>query len=198
MKKIKVHAFGSIDVPIKDLHGIQGDLKEISQEEFQFLEETILKDGICFVSHIWKELKKVGGKKTSQWRVIDGHGRLLIYKSLEKRGYEIPPIPCSEIQGKTFEEAKALVLNANAKFGKIRGDGLRDFLNSLKLKPIVLEKLPLPDINLESFKSQFYGITNDLDRNEAKGAVELDRGSFTKFSQQCPKCGFSFDEKISK
>lgn len=187
-KKIPVLVKGNIDVRLGALRPIQGDLKELSNEDFVLLRTKIL-SGIKFVFHVWKPDPSV-----SEYFIIDGHGRDNVLRHLvHNEQYEEPMIPCAVVQAATLEEAKKLVLDSSSTFHRMRPEGLHDFMVSLDMLPAELTNYRLTDIDLKEFEADYF--PTEANRPEPKeGAVELDRNSFTVFKQQCPKCGFSFDE----
>ncbi len=78
-------------------------------------------------------------------------------------------------------------------FHKIHGQGLYEFMgDDFQIEDLTGFDLPM---NMESFETEFFV---DPTLNEKDGSTELESGSFTKFSQECPKCGFSFDSKETK
>jgi hypothetical protein len=178
-------------IPLDELNVLQGKLKEMSVENYEKFRKIILEDGINFALHVWKELDGTKKKPCVKWWLIDGTGRKhLLTKLRDMDGYDIPPLPCVEIHAVNYEAAKKQVLSASSSFHRTTHQGLYEFIEDLALPVAELEKYDLPSINLPKFKAEFYE-----EPEPAEGATELDKGTFTKFSQQCPKCGFSFDSK---
>ena len=150
-KKIPVLVKGNLDVRLSALKPIQGELKELSNEDFILLRTKIL-SGIKFVFHVWKPDPSV-----SEYFIIDGHGRDNVLRHLvHNEQYEEPMIPCALVQAETLEEAKKLVLDSSSTFHRLRPEGLRNFMNELHLKPVDLENYRLLEVNLPIFTREYF------------------------------------------
>ncbi len=166
----------------------------MSVESYTKFRRSVEKRGIWFASHVWKEPRTVDGKKGFRWCIVDGTGRRRMFAKMREDGDDIPPIPCVEIEAANLKEAKEAVLAASSVYHKMTPDGLYEFMDHAEIDMAGLETFDLP-INMEKFEESFF---TDPAVSDEDGSTELDRGTFTKFSQQCPKCGFSFDDKVAK
>lgn len=189
MKQIPILVEGAVNIPLSKLRPIQGELKDLSNEDFLLLRKKIL-SGVKFVFHVWKE--KPGN---DWWYIIDGHGRdKVMHHLVENERYQEPKVPCAVIKAKTLEEAKKAVLDSTSVFHRVRPDGLKAYMDSLDLKPDDLRtEYRLIEIDIPKFEAAYYPKDKKA-KSAGEGASELDRKSFTIFKQQCPKCGFSFDD----
>lgn len=151
MKQIPILVDGAISVPLSKLRPIQGDLKELSNEDFVLLRTKIL-SGVRFVLHIWKE------KETDDhWWIIDGHGRDIVFNHLVRNEqYEEPRVPCAVVKASNLEQAKRLVLDSSSTFHRIRPEGLRDYMVDLNMSPIDLKEHRLLEVNVPMFTREFF------------------------------------------
>ena len=85
MKSIQVKCSAAINVPLADLTPLQGDLKDLSEGNFEKLKKSILKHGITFPFFVWQS----GGKNY----ILDGTQRDRVLKRMAEEGYEVPPLP---------------------------------------------------------------------------------------------------------
>lgn len=144
-KVIPVRCKGSRTVPYDKLKHFQGDLKELSREDFKALKSRILKHGWIAPVFVWN------GNQ-----IIDGHGRLLVLGELLKEGYTIGEIPVADIEAKSKKEAAQILLAVNSHYQKITGEGLYHFMSDMELDTSDLEGLSLPDIDVENFMEEFF------------------------------------------
>jgi DNA modification methylase len=152
MKQIRIACKGAIELDYKELNELQGDLKDLSEEDYLKLETEILETGFAFTPHIWKDEKK------KKWFLVDGHQRIRVVRVMvEQKGYSCPPIPCSIVEAKDLKEAKRRVLQGTSQYGKMTEDGLYEFSTSaeLSLKQLT-DSFRLPDIDMEHFGANFY------------------------------------------
>lgn len=193
-KKLRVTCDTKLSIPLDELVEVQGELKSFSEESYAKFAELVKKRGIWFPTFVVKEPTEIGGKRAFRWCVVDGTGRRRMFLRMREEGYEIPPIPAVAIEAGSREEMREAILAASSHFHKITEQGLFDFMLEGNLTIADLDAFDLP-MDMERFEESFFGAPPEPDRD---GATELERGSFTKFSQECPKCGFSFDAKDGK
>jgi len=145
---IRVTVEGKFNLPLNQLTGIQGNLKHFASiEKKAKCRRTLIKDGISFVFHVWKELAEVDGKAVIRWRIIDGHGRQKVLKELEEEGWEVPEVPCAEIIADSYETAKLLVLNSSSEYHSVTQEGLVDFLSDID--PLHVEAVNVHIANID-------------------------------------------------
>jgi hypothetical protein len=169
----------TLSVPYGELHGIQGALRTMSKENFSRLRKLIVKDGINFALHVWKQLEQTeDGQKLIRWWIIDGHGRHGVIKYLvEEEGYTCPPLPCVEIEAVSFEDAKRRVLAAASNYNSTTKEGLYEFMSGLGIGIEEMENYNLVDIDLPDFKMEFFddpAAEADEATEEAPTRVEFD------------------------
>lgn len=176
-RAVSIKCRGAVDVRLEDLKEFQGNLKDLSHENYQKLRTEILTHGFSEPVSIW-----INNGVT---HVINGHQRLRVLQGLMGEGFFIPPIPASVIEAKDEREAKEKVLALTSQFGEITEFGLYEFMEKASLDYSILDNFRFPEIDIEKWK-QGYELENKSE--------ELDLTAFDNFNHQCPKCGFEWDD----
>jgi len=172
---INVRCEAAVNINLADLTQLQGDLKELSEGNFNKLKTSILKNGITFPFFVWRN--------EGVNYILDGTQRDRVLKKMAIAGYEIPPLPCALIQAKDRAEAAEKILLISSQYGKMTNQSLQGFLAENDLDFMKLQdELELPSIDLEYFR--------DADFQPASAAEQgqLDK----KNSVTCPECGHEF------
>ena len=146
--KVKAHT----NIPIDQLIAFQGDLKKLSDENFNKLRTKILESGFNFAPHTWKTDKG--------YFILDGHQRIHVLKQLIKQGYEmrdtdgdiLEGVPCNIVEADSIEDAKDKVLQAVSQYGKLTEEGFLDFTADLDLD---FTQFDLPDFQLPKLDDDF-------------------------------------------
>lgn len=99
----------------------QGDLKFLSDSNYEKLKAEILKYGFTCPLFIWKEGK--------QLHILDGHQRVFTLTKMEKEGFTIPKIPYVAIEAETREDAKNVLIGMVNVYGTMNTDGLIKYAN---------------------------------------------------------------------
>jgi DNA modification methylase len=134
----KVKAFTSIS--LDKLMPFQGDLKKLSDKNFNRLRQEILEDGFNFAPHVWKS--------SDGYFILDGHQRIHVLKQLAKQGVVVGEVPCNLVEADTIEDAKRKVLQAVSQYGKLTNDGFLEFTEGLELdfKNFDFPDFTMPDL----------------------------------------------------
>jgi hypothetical protein len=173
-KVIRVTCDTKLRIPLDEMHGLQGKLKTAPIESYNRFRKLVLKRGVNFSFHVWKEVEKVhsasvakrvaaqkgmsyDGATVVKWWIVDGHlRRLLLTKLRDEEGYTVPDLPCVEIEATSLKDAKQQVLAASSSFHKTTKDGLYEFMNDAGLVYEDLEAFELSDIDLPEFRMEFF------------------------------------------
>lgn len=152
-------------VSIHDLVPFQGDLKELSEENYQKLKSDILEYGFSEPFTVW--LNPAGSKC-----LMNGHQRLKTLFRMQQEGYQIPELPMVIVRAKDEQEAAMKVLSLTSQFGVMTQKGLYDFIKvkQLKIDQIAIN-MRFPEINLTKFKIEFFGgdKEKEIDNVEPEG-----------------------------
>jgi hypothetical protein len=115
---IEVKCEGSTTMQLQEMIPMQGALKHRTQDDIEDIKQSLQEKGLLQPFAIWN------GK------IIDGHGR---HAALMQMSQNEPDIlaqawPVVSVMAATLEEAKAALLEINARYGKITPRGLESFL----------------------------------------------------------------------
>jgi len=134
-------------IPRSDLHPFQGELKELQRDEYDKLKASIVQEGFFEPLEIWTD---ADGK---HW-IIDGHQRLFV---CDKEGFDLDDdIPTRPMPAEDREHAARRLLALNSRFGRMTGQGLYEFMHSFEIDPSELDKFSLSDIDMDSFKLEYF------------------------------------------
>jgi len=137
-------------VPLDKLRGLQGDLKDLPDENYQKLKTEIVETGFAFPPHVWRN------PKDKIHHLVDGHQRIATLKRMQAEGYKIDDIPVVAVEAKDMKEARRRVLQATSQYGRMTEDSLAKFLNSAKLDiDFVRDRFDLPHIDMDQFARNF-------------------------------------------
>jgi len=168
-----------------ELHDFQGNLKELSDEDYEKIKKEIVETGFSFAPHAWKDPKR------RKLFLIDGHQRIKAVRRLVKDGYKVGKIPTVIVEAKSYDEAKRKVLQGVSQYGKVTQQGLFDFTVDAKIDPKLMEmSFAIPGIDLPAFNLAYF---EESKLDEKEGSQEIAEGDIgSKLVHTCPKCNFQF------
>jgi hypothetical protein len=172
---VKIHCTAAVNLELADLTPLQGELKELTDANFEKLKQSILRHGVTFPFFVWQS--------EGENYILDGTQRDRVLTRMTEEGYEVPPLPCALIQAKDRKEAAEKILLISSQYGKMTNHSLEDFLADNDLGFLELQdELELPAIDLEYFRDA------DFDAVSATDQGRLDK----KNPVTCPQCGHEF------
>lgn len=172
MKAIIVTCEAKERIPLDSIIEVQGNLAELSKENFEKLKASLLKYGISFAFSVWRN-----GKKNL---LLDGHARVRTLKLLRSEGWDIPDVPVVMVKARSEKEAREKLLLARSEYHKTTMDGLYEYLEKSSIRLDEMKAvLDLPGIRFEDFEKG-YG-----PEPEAEQGQEPEK-------TKCPECGFEF------
>jgi hypothetical protein len=175
MIPIRVTCKGAELVRLDDLVPLQGNLKELSADNYEKLKQSILQYGISFPLFYYRDLD---GTKF----VIDGHQRNRVLNKMADEGFVIPPLPACSIDAKDKKEACEKILLISSQYGKMTQESLYEFIHLNEIDwPSLQPIIELPELNLDKF-NQGYGQETSGDGTDSKEIT-------------CPQCGHSFQRE---
>lgn len=150
-KAIRVTCRGADKAPLEMLHPLQGDLKSLSEENYEKLKRSILEHGFSFPFFVWKDKGKLF--------VLDGHQRDKALARMREEGWAIPRLPIAYVEAKSEKEARKKILLLTSEYGHMTDESLQQFLKESDLKLADLTAtVALPEVDieklLESMKTQ--------------------------------------------
>ena len=141
---IRVTCQANSTIGLDEIHRLQGDLKSLSEENFDKLKKSILKYGISFPIFLWRQ--------NGAARILDGTQRDIVLKRMREEGYKIPLLPVDWIEAKDEKEAKEKILLISSQYGKMTEDSLYQFVaGSLDFNEI-LPMIDFPALDLEALR----------------------------------------------
>lgn len=177
--EVVVKCKGSRLLDIDEMHEFQGDLKDLSTQDYEKFKKIVLRHGYSYASHVWLD------PKTNKWMLLDGHQRKRLLTRMRAEGYFIPLLPVVEVEADSWEQAKEKLLAGTSQYGKMTEQGLYEFITDAKIDPALLDThYRLPGIENNHFLSSFYDQSEPLPiENEPTSNASLTK---------CPECGLEF------
>ncbi len=149
MKTIRIRCESNKTLLITEIHDFQGDLKELSKENYESLKNEILTTGFSFAPHVWLD------ENDQKFYLVDGHQRLRVLRRLSEESYQIPPIPVVVVQADDLKQAKRRVLQGTSQYGIMKDDGLYEFMQKSEIDFSDIKSFRLPDIDTDKFRIEF-------------------------------------------
>lgn len=157
-KVIEIKCTGADALDIKDIEPFQGNLKDLSKENYEKLKKEIFELGFSEPISVWKNKEKI--------YCLNGHQRLRTLRMMQEEGVLVPKIPVNYIQSKDIKEAKKKVLALTSQYGNMTSEGLYEFMNDSGLTmEEISASFRFPEIDLAVFNSEFF--TETLSEEDA-------------------------------
>lgn len=109
-------------IPIADLLPSQGDLKDLTEKNYNKLKNVILNRGFSVPVYIWENEEGIK-------YLLDGHQRQRV---LTTEGWN-EPIPYLTIPAKDLQEAMARLLEITSQYATITQEGIDEFISKYDL-----------------------------------------------------------------
>lgn len=139
MKELIINCTYDSTLEFSELTDFQGKLKHRDMSDVNKIIKSLEKYGFSFPFFVWKNENKN--------YVLDGHGRLLALKQLEKDGVKIPKLPVVYVNCKDEKDAKDLLLRLNSSYGKMSKKSVLDFIGANVY--LDLDNFELPSFTLD-------------------------------------------------
>jgi len=168
---IKIACQGYTTVPLEELTDLQGNLKDLTEENYVKLRNSMTQYGFSFPVFMWID---TDGTKY----IVDAHQRLRTLRKMQQEGWTIPPLPADIIHAENRKQAKAKLLLLNSKFGTITREGFDEFVSEVgfEVDDSIDEFLAIPEIELRE-------PSDDKNTNDPTDLKEV----------TCPSCGHRFE-----
>lgn len=160
---------GAITIGLDEVNDLQGNLKDLTEENYVKLRNSMLTYGFSFPFFVWIDTE---GKK---W-IIDAHQRKRTLIKMREEGMAIPPLPADIIFAKDRVEAKKKLLLLNSRYGKMTREGFDEFVDEpgLEVGDDIEDLVSIPDIEI-------------YDHSE-----ESESSHGTQKEIECPSCHHKF------
>ena len=180
-KAVSIRCKGASEIRLEELIAFQGNLKDLSEENYNKFKNVILTQGFSEAISVWQN----EGKN----HILNGHQRLRVLQGLQAEGYFVPPIPVTIVMADNEKEAREKVLTLTSQYGEVTDTGLYEYMTMSGIDVSFLENVRLVEIDQDKW------IESYVDGSEkANTSKELDLSTFDKFKHQCPKCGFEWND----
>lgn len=149
--KVEIKCKGSSTARLDELKPLQGNLKDLSDKNYEKLKNEILELGFSAPFFCWSLRNGEGRKKID---LLDGHQRLIALTEMSTEGIEMPEeFPIVDIDAKNKKEAMKKVLAISSNYGTMTKKGLQGFMNDAGLEiDEVTESFTFDAIDFEDMK----------------------------------------------
>jgi 16S rRNA G966 N2-methylase RsmD len=173
-KTIKIECRGAGEAEIAALIPFQGELKTLSDKNYEKLKKQILELGFSEPFSVWLDVE------TGKARILNGHQRLATLKRMATEGFNIPLLPINHVNAKDAKEAKKKILSLTSQFGEMSANSLSDFMKEADLPfDFVEENFRFAEVDNEDLK-KFFEIEVEPAEQEDDEPAELPEEPITK------------------
>lgn len=144
--KLTIEIHNPSALPLIDYHKVkplQGDLKDLTESNYNKLLNRLKKRGFRIPLFIWLEQGIFGeGEIYKHYWLMDGHQRQRVMIREDIHPYQVPYIL---IEASTLQEAKEMLLEITSQYGTITQEGLDEFTAEFEageLEDITFDALP--------------------------------------------------------
>lgn len=165
---MKVHNDNDLPtMPIADILPTQGNLKDLTEKNYNKLKNTIINRGFSVPVYVWEDSKGVK-------HLLDGHQRQRV---LTTEGWN-DPIPYLKIPAKNIQEAMARLLEITSQYATITQEGIDEFI----------AKYELPEADVYE-ATAFDAVKTEMPNFDI--ASESEQGKLDELKElKCPECGY--------
>ena len=139
--ELRITCAGNTTVTLDELQDLQGELKELSEENYTKLRNSMVKYGFSFPIFFWQSPEGVR-------YILDAHQRVRTLKAMRVEGITIPPLPADPIQASGLMEAKEKLLVLNSPMGKITQEGFDAFTADMDIGEMT-DLIAIADVMIE-------------------------------------------------
>lgn len=168
---LRIECEGATTVELDELRDLQGELKDLSEENYVKLRNSMTEYGFSFPIFIWLDSEGV------KW-ILDAHQRVRTLKKMREEGVSIPPLPAVIVHAPDKTTAKKKLLLLNSRYGKITEEGFQAFTQEpgFEIDSSIEPFLEIPEIDFS------YGGNEEAGDEEKKAQRMV----------ECPSCHLKF------
>lgn len=173
MKPVKINCTSTDTVHLHQLKIIQGDLKDLTTENYKKYKKSILKHGIMKPVNIWMNDK-------NEYCVIDGTQLVRALMAMEQEGHEIPPLPITIVDAKSLPDAKDKILSLASYYGTVNPMGFMEFTQDLPYKDLedLANATAIPGVDFKALEDEF---NKDMTSHEQHDLDDKEKHQTKKF-----------------
>tara|TARA_R100000808_G_scaffold12468_2_gene31034 strand:+ start:3419 stop:4717 length:1299 start_codon:yes stop_codon:yes gene_type:complete len=135
-------------MPVVELEPFQRNLKNLSEESYAQLRDSIKTEGFVAPIFVWQN------------KILDGHQRLRV---IEREGWEIDGgVPVVKIKAKDEQEAARTLLAIASSYGRVDAQGLAEMAAHYQIDLMDMPSIDLPNFDYEQFLLDFYADPHEL------------------------------------
>jgi DNA adenine methylase len=169
MTEVRITCKTKDSLPLSKLTAFQGDLKSLSDTNYEKLKRQIEEHGFTAPFFVWQN-------EGSNY-LLDGHQRKVTLDRMAREGYDIPgKLPVVFIEAPTQKDAKKILLGMVSQYGIVESQGLLDFMKDIDFTIPDLSDFEIPNIDLSQFSS--FVAEKSRDENTENEEHGIDEESF--------------------
>lgn len=184
-KKIKITVDTGKTLPMNYLEVLQGNLKDLSDDNYKKLRASIIKHGFSFPIFVWEN------PEDAKIYIVDGHQRFVTLSKMKEDGYSVPQLPVVFIEATNLNHAKEKLAAAASQYGKFTEEGVASFFADMDFDIGAIE-IPFLDFSKVIEMDEFPPQTVTVSEHERAKSVDLD--SYEKFKHKCPRCSHEWND----
>lgn len=180
---IKIECEGATTLPLDSLVDLQGNLKDLTEENYVKLRNSIVKYGFSFPVFVYKE--------NDQNFILDAHQRIRTLRKMRDEGITIPDLPADIIHAENRTEAKKKLLLLNSRYGKITREGFDEFIDEPEFKideEEMNDLLAIPEVEMWNAPT-----TTNEEEGIPVNAYNRGAGVTNVKKVTCPSCSHEFE-----
>lgn len=180
--KVFINCASHDEASLEDLIVLQGNLKDLTDQNYQKLKQQILDEGFIAPFFVWK--------REDGLHLLDGTQRFRTLSKMKEEGIELPEkFPIHEIYADSYKEACKRVLALASQYGTITTQGLHEFAEKHELEFEEVNQFHFDAFKMDSFKAEFYDIERidevELDEKQEKESEDKKYIIEVQFPNDC-------------
>jgi ParB-like chromosome segregation protein Spo0J len=169
---MKVHNINNLPtIPISDLLPTQGNLKDLSEKNYNKLKNNIERRGFSYPVYVWQDSNDI-------LHLLDGHQRQRV---LVTEGWN-EPIPYLKVPADNLQEAMARLLEITSQYATITQEGIDEFIAKYELHEADVYEAT----SFDAIRNYTDNYNPDIDEKENNAQLK------TKETVICPACNLEF------
>lgn len=150
-KIVRIACTGAELLPLSQLTVLQGNLKDLSTENFEKLRRSILELGFIEPFSAWKDPQGTVwiGNGTQRHRVLS--------HLIAAEGYQVPPVPVNWVEAADIQEFRRKLLSLASSFGMVTEQGLYEYMAESGLKfEEVKAQFSFHEVKFDHFEDNYF------------------------------------------
>lgn len=145
---IRIKCEGASKVSLASLIPFQGNLKTLTEENYEKFKGDIIRHGLVETINVWPSEKGP--------LIANGHMRLYTLKGMIEEGFSCNEIPVSYCYPESEKEFAEIILSLTSNYGILEKQGLYEYMSTHGIEVAYLDSVRFPEIKVPEFKMEFY------------------------------------------